>query len=196
MAAKRTAAGEHGNVRFAIAPALQWIFGASPSGAIDSRELVDYSLRFINGDESSVEPDPVQVADQPFMQKGALGKTRESWRASLRQFAATFRGSRARALRSLPEYSLGFHSVSAMAKWEPTSAHLEFFVPVSSPEALRTAFALALADDAQPFGRALCRCRLTSCGRFFLEQKPATGRPQRLYCSRDHMLAAHAARER
>jgi hypothetical protein len=49
-----------------------------------------------------------------------------------------------------------------------------------------------LLDGSQPYGRDLCQCRLASCGRFFLVKKPPTGRPQRFYCSSDHMLEAHA----
>jgi hypothetical protein len=37
----------------------------------------------------------------------------------------------------------------------------------------------------------LCRCQLPSCGAFFFEKRPPTGRPQRRYCSRTHMLRAH-----
>jgi hypothetical protein len=49
-----------------------------------------------------------------------------------------------------------------------------------------------LLDGSQSYGRDLCQCRLSSCARFFLAQKQATGRPQRLYCSRKHMLESHA----
>jgi hypothetical protein len=59
--------------------------------------------------------------------------------------------------------------------------------------AMRYGFALIL-DDSRPYGRALCRCRLESCRRFFFEVKPETGRPQRLYCLQDHMLEAQALR--
>jgi hypothetical protein len=196
MAARKKPAPEGSGPRFMPAHVLRPIFGAAAPGAIDSRALVEYALQFINGNETLAEPDPGLAEGQPFLQPETLQATRESWRGNLRQFAATFRKSRAAAIQSLPEFSFALHSISGMAKFEATSARLEFNVPINSPEAFRMLFALVLADDAQPFGRALCRCRLKSCGQFFLEQKPRTGRPQRLYCSREHMLAAHSARER
>lgn len=48
------------------------------------------------------------------------------------------------------------------------------------------------ADDSRPYARDLCECKLASCKRLFLAKKPAVGRPQRVYCKRDHMLEAHA----
>lgn len=50
---------------------------------------------------------------------------------------------------------------------------------------------LLLMDPARAFGSKLCQCQLSTCGAFFLEKKPATGRPQRRYCDPDHMQLAH-----
>lgn len=47
-----------------------------------------------------------------------------------------------------------------------------------------------LAADAS-LREKLCQCQLASCGVFFFEKKPATGRPQRRYCTRAHMLRSH-----
>lgn len=196
MAAKRKTTADVGPTLFMVVPKLQAIFGTREPGAIGSRELVAYALRFLNGDETRHEPAAELVAGEPFLQPDTLPGTRESWRRALRQFVTTFRSSRAAAIRSLPEYSLPVHGISGVARFEDGRGRFEVIVPINLPEEFRTMLALTLSDDAQPFGRALCRCRLKSCGRFFLEQKPRTGRPQRLYCSREHMLAAHAARER
>lgn len=196
MAARRKQASEAGIVRFLVVPRVRWVFGSVAQGAVDSRALIEGALRFANGEDVPIDPTPGQVLHEPLLQGDNLQKTRESWRTALRQFLGTFRTKPAAAIRSLPEYSLAIHGISGIARFEDGRAHFEITVPVNSPEEFRTLLALTLADDAQPFGRALCRCRLKSCGRFFLEQKPRTGRPQRLYCSREHMLAAHAARER
>jgi hypothetical protein len=198
MAKKRKArVSDHSNIRFMGARSLAYAFGEPGKSAFDSeRELIAYVLKFINGDESPAEPDPAQASAQPMLQAEALASMRQDWRAFLRRFVSTFRSSRSAALRLVPEHLLTLHNISIMPKWEPAGAHLDFWVPINSPDALRALFVLMLADDSRPFGGALCRCRLDGCGRFFLEQKPATGRPQRLYCSRKHMLAAHAARER
>jgi hypothetical protein len=50
---------------------------------------------------------------------------------------------------------------------------------------------ILLIDRERGFLAKLCQCQLEECGDFFFEVKPATGRPQRLYCSREHMLRAH-----
>jgi hypothetical protein len=48
-----------------------------------------------------------------------------------------------------------------------------------------------LVDPEKRLLRKLCRCQLKSCGGFFFEIQPPTGRPQRKYCCSDHMLEAH-----
>ena len=50
-----------------------------------------------------------------------------------------------------------------------------------------------LLDANRPFGRELCRCHLEECGNFFFVIRPKTGRPQKLYCKREHMTMAHQA---
>lgn len=50
---------------------------------------------------------------------------------------------------------------------------------------------LLLADSSRDFGSKLCRCRLKSCGLFFLERRPPTGRPQRIYCCDEHLTQGH-----
>jgi hypothetical protein len=63
-----------------------------------------------------------------------------------------------------------------------------------SPPNCQFSYALLLLLDVErPYGRDLCQCRLPSCGDFFFAKRPATGRPQRLYCAHEHLLRAHAA---
>lgn len=55
------------------------------------------------------------------------------------------------------------------------------------------AYVLALLlDKSRPFRDALCCCRFADCGKFFLAERTPTGRARRIYCSREHMEAAHA----
>jgi predicted metalloprotease len=64
-----------------------------------------------------------------------------------------------------------------------------------SPPSCQFAYALLLLlDTKRPYGDALCKCRLEKCGKFFWVVRPRTGRPQRLYCSHEHMQLAHEAR--
>ena len=199
MAARHTArVGNYSSVRFTVAPSLTWIFGAPKKGSFDSeRGLVEYVLRFINGDESPVEPDATKASAHPLLQPEALATARQDWRAALRRYVSTFHTNRAAAFHLVPAHLRVFRPTM---KWE--GAHLDLWVPIDSPDTFRAYFVSMLEDDSRPFGRALCRCRykgdgtVPRCAREFLEQKPPTGRPQRLYCSREHMLKAHAARER
>jgi hypothetical protein len=75
----------------------------------------------------------------------------------------------------------------------PGGVSLQYHAVINNPASFTT-FALILLLDVAPgrnFARDLCRCRLKGCDRFFLARKPKTGRPQRLYCTRKHMLEAH-----
>jgi hypothetical protein len=72
----------------------------------------------------------------------------------------------------------------------PTDLGIEFDIIVG----YRGIFSLAcylIADSARGFGDDLCRCKLDECGKWFLANKPPTGRPQRLYCGKPHMDQAH-----
>jgi hypothetical protein len=42
-------------------------------------------------------------------------------------------------------------------------------------------------DSKRPYGRDLCRCKISECGNFFLAIKPKTGRPRRDYCCQAHL---------
>jgi hypothetical protein len=49
-----------------------------------------------------------------------------------------------------------------------------------------------LLDDTKPYGSALSRCKLESCGKFYLARKhPAGGPANRNYCSTKHRSQAH-----
>jgi hypothetical protein len=68
---------------------------------------------------------------------------------------------------------------------------LRFAYSFCSDSDLTTLGVILLEDTERPFKEKLCQCRLESCGLFFFEVKPPTGRPQRKYCSEEHMLMAH-----
>lgn len=59
------------------------------------------------------------------------------------------------------------------------------------PAALDYGLLLLLAAN-RPFGGALRQCALAECGRFFLYEKPTTGRARTRYCSEEHRLKYHA----
>src|SRR6185312_10113190 len=103
MAARRKSGGEDrgSSIRFVMRSSLQWIFGAPFKGEFDSeRGLVDYALRFINSEESPVEPDPDKASTEPLLQPAVLASMRQDLRATMRKFVAGFKSNRAAALRS------------------------------------------------------------------------------------------------
>jgi hypothetical protein len=73
-----------------------------------------------------------------------------------------------------------------------TGLTLDFYYTFATGLDLVSLGELLIEDTERPFGKKLCQCQLKSCGRFFLEVKPPTGRPQRRYCCPEHLKAAHA----
>ncbi len=68
---------------------------------------------------------------------------------------------------------------------------LSFFYSFATDLDLVRLGEILLEDTERPYGKKLCQCELESCGMFFFEVKPPTGRPQRKYCCSEHMLKAH-----
>jgi hypothetical protein len=71
---------------------------------------------------------------------------------------------------------------------DPFEVHSRYY-----PGNLEAAFGYALhliLKDQHALGRKLCRCKYSACKRFFLEIKPHTGNPRRVYCSEAHFKAA------
>jgi hypothetical protein len=63
-------------------------------------------------------------------------------------------------------------------------------------EALLTYAVVLLLDGTKPYGKALCRCKLSTCDRFYLARKNPKGGPEnRNYCSIKHRQVAHDSRK-
>ena len=73
----------------------------------------------------------------------------------------------------------------------PSGITLAFYYSFVSDLSLVRLGEILFEDTERPFHKKLCQCQLPSCGIFFFEVKPSTGRPQRRYCSEKHMLEAH-----
>ncbi len=70
---------------------------------------------------------------------------------------------------------------------------LDYNVIINSTSAFHIFVSLLLIDERRPFGRNLHRCQLASCTRWFLEKEPGPdgGRPNKSYCTKQHMATAH-----
>lgn len=71
--------------------------------------------------------------------------------------------------------------------------NLDYNVIITSTSAFHIFVSILLIDEQRPLGRNLFRCKLESCTRWFLakESGPDGGRPNKSYCSKDHMATAH-----
>lgn len=119
----------------------------------------------------------------------------ERWRAQMREFLAKFVMQRFDITKEFvkeTEESLEKVWVLPALRRVGKGVRLVNHISITGPESLRGFSSMLLLDESRPYGKDLCQCKLDGCGRFFLVQKPPTGRPQRLYCTREHMLEVHA----
>ncbi len=73
---------------------------------------------------------------------------------------------------------------------------LDYFRDFLTVDAALGYAVLLLFDQGQPFGTALCRCRLVRCGRFYLAARSPQGGPaNRTYCTPEHRAESHDSAE-
>ena len=161
--------------RYALGPAVLEMYGPVAAADIESeRGLMEYVLRFANGDigPRSDEAD------------------RRRWQ--LREnFVYIHNSGNGAVLGNYMEVMLQDVWLLPVLDREP-QVRLSTLWVVTEPRAFDALTAVLLLDQDRPFGAGLCQCRLPECGRFFLERKPETGRPQRRYCSAEHMLESNS----
>jgi hypothetical protein len=203
---------------FAVGPGVELLYGRPADGAFESdRGLVQYALTFANGDadrsamqaylnaggkkvmnEAGWALNPAYVVltsevGQRRIQSSAALKTLEASvvaqrRAWLQELLALVRDGDPKAASvyqaDAREYLKRMWTVTRVR----ASSSLQPLLIIEDTPSLRTYVTLLLLG---PLGKDLRQCRLDGCARYFLVKKPPTGRPQELYCCRDHMLAAH-----
>ena len=161
--------------QYALGPAVLELYGpAAPADIESERGLMEYVLRFANGEigPRSDEAD------------------RRRWQ--LREnFVHVHNTGPGVVLGNYTEHMLQDVWMLPVLHRKP-HAHLSTLWVITEPRAFDALTAVLLLDEQRPFGAGLCQCRLPECGRFFFEQKKETGRPQRRYCEREHMLEANA----
>src|ERR1700686_2296778 len=197
--------GSSPDALFTVSADVGMLYG-SPRRPLDSeRRLAEYALDFVNADtdrstlrallksqkaklERAGASAPLAVADQLLLDQTLIGARRAQWREFL---DGVIRDRRATADHLLIDPKL-LKDVWALPVVKRTEhgADLRYHPIILNLEAF-DAFVRVLLVGEQ-YGSNLCQCKLPGCGRFFFVKKKATGRPQRLYCSRPHMLEAHA----
>lgn len=191
-------------VAFSVAPAVEAILGRSKYLPISSeRMFVEYALEFTNGDtdRSGFREAFTQAADALSKVKPLKSKRDidfvvvDGWRSELRHFLV---GVLTPPHGITEEFFMDLETALRSIWILPSLHRAGNGVRVSNTFLLldwvsfASYFFALLLDESRPHANDLCQCKLEKCERFFLVQKPATGRPQRLYCTREHMLEAHA----
>ncbi len=196
--------------RFVVARDVGTFYGQDkrPNKWESERELVQYALDFANGDTDRSHIKMLLSSGQSKLQpKGASLSPDEqvaldhelievTGRAKRREFFGLVLNDREKAA----DLSIGRITQQLQRLWmlptvervEGSGIRLGSLSIIPDLQSFDAYIDSMLLDEERSFGRDLCQCRLPGCDRFFLMKKPATGRPQRFYCSSDHMLEAHA----
>jgi hypothetical protein len=177
------------------------------------RWLVQYAIDFANGDTDRSEirrllksgnasldaPNGRRLATEQQLEIDAAAT--EARRGKWREFlAAVVRDPADAAARLLGDAEKLLERVWPLPalRRTPRGVALRYHAIILDLSSFDAFVSTLLLDEERPFGRDLCRCKFKGCGAdghgalFFLEKKPATGRPQRRYCTPEHMLMAHA----
>jgi hypothetical protein len=203
---------------FSVGRTIELLYGRPADGAFESdRGLVEYLLAFANGDADRSEMQ--QYLDGDSVLNNAAGwaknpaylllamesgkrqvrsvaavrlldaKIVADRRAWLRELLAATRSNKAQAAeRYLASVIQQLERMWSVPRVRPGDCDLQHLVVIENSASLCAYVALLLLG---PLGSELCQCTLEGCTRYFLVKKPKTGRPQRLYCTREHMLEAH-----
>jgi len=185
---------------FCVTGIVEMVLGRSKHLPITSeRELVKYALDFANGD---TDRSTFREIYKQVVGKSAKPPDRDidlimadNWRAELRHFLSGVvtlpHGITEEAFEDIEKE---FRNIWILPRIHRTGNGVRVsntFLLLDWASFSSYLFALLL-DETRPYARDLCRCNLAECGRLFLAVKPATGRPQRLYCDEKHMHKAHA----
>ena len=103
--------------------------------------------------------------------------------------------ARGHVFREILEQSLrllGRLDVRPVYEIGPGGLLLDYFRDFLTVDAAMSYAVLLMLDQRQPFGKALCRCRLSRCGQFYLAARSPNGGPaNRTYCTPEHRAESH-----
>jgi hypothetical protein len=168
---------------------------------LKEREAVRAALKFAN--TGNLRAMAVLVSGMP-LPSGALADADWQTRADA-DSAQRFGAERAELQADLANIIDGRVSSDDVARLERDAVRLikvpsergdgDHYVP-ESPRAMLAHVVQVIRNPRNPYARDLYRCQLASCGHpFFLasDKSPQTGKPRTKFCSKEHMLDAHAA---
>jgi len=202
---------------------IDWFFGTSKTPVTDERSFLVRVCEFVNGDTQPPEsirnleeirnPATRGDATQRFNAEIGYDVSADFWEEILSDRVDEINESRKRLgsilelamrdpeslrARELREHvkAIDIDDLRLEPKLRITRAGvtLDYRLRFERVSAAVAYAVILLIDPRRSFWRQVCRCQLKSCNRFFMERRQETGRPQRRYCSREHMLEAHALR--
>lgn len=204
---------------FSVGRGVELLYGTPADGAFESdRGLVEYLLAFANGDADRSELQRY-IADDRVLRNAAGWANNPAYRllamesgkrparspkalrlvdeeivaqrrVTLGELLAAVRSDRARASKRFQAAAANMlKQVWSVPRVRGSDGALQHLVVIENSASLHAYATLLLIG---PMGSDLCQCTHEGCTRYFLVKRPETGRPQRLYCTREHMLEAHA----
>lgn len=150
----------------------------------NNRALLDCALEFAN--EAAATGEQPDITERRNELRGCLGEYQLQPERLFERLKSDL-GECLDEIRIVPSWWVG------ELEGRFTVRRFDEVVPTSWRALLAYMVAL-LFDDAEGLGTDLCRCRLESCAKFFLTEKPKTGQPRRRYHDKECMKAAHAER--
>ena len=175
----------------------------SPQHPATETQLVDAVLALANGTDIALNGVLVPPAPEGFsptendLWGDASGGWEAVWRQKLDELRSTLRGRLDLALtdpdRAAAEAIRAWQAsrVQPVLRLAPGGLRLSAYYPLPGIEALCDLGLTLLLDLDRGFSGRLCKCRLDSCGRFFLVKPDTRHRPRTRYCRVEHMLAYH-----
>jgi hypothetical protein len=187
-----------------------------PDHPLSERAIIDATLAFANGADLRIdgegEPElrlsgadgevvlEIKGEAEPAVQisgtEAEIAAIRHRQQAAIRGFLARVMqepGDLARELLN-QGWTKSWSRVERVVRPTEAGVSVSYYDRFFTPYLLANRGILLLLDPERGFGEKLCQCQLSTCGDFFLEIRPPRGRPQRKYCSAEHMQLGHKER--
>jgi hypothetical protein len=214
-ASRRSGRHESAEAAFVLAPTVSLILGAWNRELHSERDLIEYTLAFINGEtdrrpllralESGEFVDTIfwwqDTPEYPHapetLGKPGFGKfitdpiNSSRIRGLLHQLVSESKEAERFFVDRAPALMTGIRLVPLALKGN-TGISLRVQTHISDMAGFEAYLSLLLLDAERELGGALCRCRYQECGKYFLAASH-TGRTRRMYCTPEHTQLAHNA---
>jgi len=183
---------------------------------LSEREIIDATLAFANGADLRIDGEgehemrlsetdgevvlEIKGESEPAVQisgtKAEIAAIGNRQREAIRRFLVRVMKEPGTLGRELLNqgWTKSWAKVERVVRPTEAGVSIRYYDRLFTPYLLANRGILLLLDPERGFGEKLCQCQLGACGDFFLEIRPPRGRPQRRYCSAEHMALGHKER--